>query len=223
MTLILNIDTAMEKGGIALSCDGKTLAMEENKEQRDHAAWLHPAIEKIMAETGHAMKDLQAVAVTAGPGSYTGLRVGMAAAKGFCYALNIPLITENTLKVMAFAASEQASAGGLLCPMIDARRMEVFTAVYRSDLIEVMPTVAMVIDEDSFSTYLAKEKVSFFGGGSYKCKPIITAPGADFIEINYHVGYLGILSFLRYLQHEFTGLAYSEPAYTKEFYTHTRK
>ena len=169
------------------------------------------------------MKDLQAVAVTEGPGSYTGLRVGMAAAKGFCYALNIPLITENTLKVMAFAASQQTFSGGLLCPMIDARRMEVFTAVYRNDLVEVMPTVAMVIEEGAFATYLSQEKVSFFGGGSYKCKPIITAPSADFIEINYHVGYLGILSFLRYLQREFTGLAYSEPAYTKEFYTHTRK
>jgi len=223
MTLILNIDTATEKGSIALAGDGKTLIMAENREQKDHAAWLHPAVEKMMVETGYKMKDLDAVAVTGGPGSYTGLRVGMAAAKGFCYGLGIPLITENTLKVMAFAASEQTFSGGLLCPMIDARRMEVFTAVYRNDLIEVLPTTSMIIDADSFSTYLEKEKVSFFGGGSYKCKPIITAPSADFIEINYHAGYLGILSFLRYLQREFTGLAYSEPAYTKEFYTHTRK
>jgi tRNA threonylcarbamoyladenosine biosynthesis protein TsaB len=147
----------------------------------------------------------------------------MAAAKGFCYALNIPLITENTLKVMAFAAVEQAPSTGLFCPMIDARRMEVFTAVYQNDLTELMPTTAMIIEENSFSTYLADNKVSFFGGGSYKCKPIIIAASAAFIEINYHVGYLGILSFSRYLQREFTGLAYSEPAYTKEFYTHTRK
>ncbi|HEX9513525.1 MAG TPA: tRNA (adenosine(37)-N6)-threonylcarbamoyltransferase complex dimerization subunit type 1 TsaB [Puia sp.] len=223
MALILNIDTATEIAGISLSKEGQSLALSQNKEQKEHASWLHPAVEKMMQETGFRMRDLQAVAVTAGPGSYTGLRVGMAAAKGFCYALNIPLITESTLKVMAFAAGEQTLDAGLLCPMIDARRMEVFTAVYQKDLVELMPATAMIIDEKSFSTWLAGGKVSFFGGGSYKCKPIITAPSAAFIEINYHAGYLGILSFLRYLQQEFTGLAYSEPAYTKEFYTHTRK
>lgn len=223
MALILNIDTATEIGGISLSKEGKLLALAQNKDQKEHASWLHPAVEKMMRETGFGMRDLQAVAVTAGPGSYTGLRVGMAAAKGFCYALDIPLITENTLKVMAFAATEQVSSTGLFCPMIDARRMEVFTAVYRNDLTELMPTMAMIIEENSFSSYLADNEVSFFGGGSYKCKPIITTPSAAFIEINYHTGYLGILSFSRYLQREFTGLAYSEPAYTKEFYTHTRK
>ena len=223
MALILNIDTATEEAGICLAADGEVVAMAVNPEQKDHASWLHTAIEKIMRDAGTRINDLQAVAVTAGPGSYTGLRVGMAAAKGFCYALNIPLITENTLKVMAMAARDNVSSERLLCPMIDARRMEVFTAVYRNDMEEVAPTAAMIIDEHSFSTILASNDVSFFGGGSYKCKPIITAPSAAFIEINYHAGYLGILSFLRYLQREFTGLAYSEPAYTKEFYTHTRK
>jgi tRNA threonylcarbamoyladenosine biosynthesis protein TsaB len=223
MALILNIDTATESASISLSKEGHSLALLHNKDQKEHAAWLHPAIEEMMGQTGFRMKDLDAVAVTAGPGSYTGLRVGMAAAKGFCYALAIPLITENTLKVMAFAAREQVPSSGLFCPMIDARRMEVFTAVYQNDMVAVMPTTAMIIDENSFSAWLASDKVSFFGDGSYKCKPIITAPSAAFIEINYHAGYLGILSFLRYLQCEFTGLAYSEPAYTKEFYSHTRK
>jgi len=223
MALILNIDTATEKAGISLSENGKSLSLVENREQKDHASWLHPAIEKMMAETGYKMRDLNAIAVTAGPGSYTGLRVGMAAAKGFCYALGVPLITESTLKVMAFAVSEQAPSPGLLCPMIDARRMEVFTAVYRNDLVELLPPVAMIIDENSFAGYLAGNAMSFFGGGSYKCKPLITASSAAFIEINCHAGHLGNLSFLRYLQQEFTGLAYSEPAYTKEFHTHTRK
>ena len=223
MALILNIDTATERAGISLSKDGQSLALLQNEQQKEHASWLHPAVERIMRETGFRLRDLQAVAVTAGPGSYTGLRVGMAAAKGFCYALNIPMLTENTLKVMAFAAREQGVTDGLLCPMIDARRMEVFTAVYQNDLVELMPTTAMIIDENSFSALLAENKLSFFGAGSYKCKPIIVAPSAAFIEINYHAGYLGILSFLRYLQEEFTELAYSEPAYTKEFYTHTRK
>ena len=223
MALILNIDTATEEAGICLAADGAVVAMAVNPEQRDHAAWLHTAIEKTLRDAGARINDLHAVAVTAGPGSYTGLRVGMAAAKGFCYALNIPLITENKLKVMAMTARDQASPEGLLCPMIDARRMEVFTAVYRNDLEELLPTSAMVIDELSFSSILATDQVSFFGGGSYKCKPIITAPSAAFIEINYHPRYLGILSFLRYLQQEFTGLAYSEPAYTKEFHSHKGK
>jgi tRNA threonylcarbamoyladenosine biosynthesis protein TsaB len=223
MALILNIDTATEKGGISLAKEGKSLGLAENMEQKEHAIWLHVAVEKMMRETGFRMQDLDAVAVTAGPGSYTGLRVGMAAAKGFCYALGIPLITENTLKVMAFAAREQGVNSGFLCPMIDARRMEVFTSVYQNDLVEKLPVTAMIIDENSFSEYLALDTVSFFGGGSYKCKPIIASPRAAFIEINYNTTYLGILSFLRYLQQEFTGLAYSEPAYTKEFYTHTKK
>ncbi|HVU55882.1 MAG TPA: tRNA (adenosine(37)-N6)-threonylcarbamoyltransferase complex dimerization subunit type 1 TsaB [Puia sp.] len=223
MALILNIDTATEEAGISIAADGEVVAMAVNPDQRDHAAWLHTAVEKMMRDADVRMKDLHAVAVTSGPGSYTGLRVGMAAAKGFCYALNIPLVTENKLKVMAMAARDLVAPDMLLCPMIDARRMEVFTGVYNNDLEEVMPTTAVIIDEHSFSAILASHKVSFFGGGSYKCKPIITAPSAAFIEINYHPRYLGILSFLRYLQREFTGVAYSEPAYTKEFYTHTKK
>lgn len=223
MALLLNIDTSTKSAGVCLSQDGKLLAMLENLEQKEHAAWLHVAVQELMAKTGSHMRDLQAVAVTAGPGSYTGLRVGMAAAKGFCYALGIPLITEDTLRVMAFAASEQLPQADLLCPMIDARRMEVFTSLYRQNMTVLLPSTAMVIDENSFSDWLNDHRVSFFGEGSDKCKPIIKAPNANFAELEYHVGFLGILSFLRYLQGEFTGLAYSEPAYTKEFYTHTKK
>ena len=223
MALILNIDTAMQRAGVCLAEDGKMLAMLENTEQKEHASWLHPAVERIMRDNGYKMRDLQAVAVTAGPGSYTGLRVGMAAAKGFCYALGIPFIAEDTLKVLAFAAKEQLRGDEFLCPMIDARRMEVFTALYRPDLTVLLPSTAMVIDENSFSEWLGTAQISFFGDGSFKCKPLITAPSAHFREVNYHFGFLSILSFLRYLQGEFTGLAYSEPAYTKEFYTHTRK
>jgi tRNA threonylcarbamoyladenosine biosynthesis protein TsaB len=147
----------------------------------------------------------------------------MSAAKGFCYALGIPLITESTLKVMELAARRQAPGADLFCPMIDARRMEVFTAVYKSDGVELLSPVAMVIDENSFSEYLKDRKMSFFGGGSYKCKPLLAATSAAFIEIKYDLGCLGILSFLRYLHREFTDIVYSEPAYTKEFYTHKGK
>jgi tRNA threonylcarbamoyladenosine biosynthesis protein TsaB len=223
MALILNIDTATQHACVSLAYEGRILASAENQEQKDHASWLHVAIQEIMREAGHRVRDLRAVAVTEGPGSYTGLRVGMAAAKGFCYALGIPLITENTLKVMAFAASEQFPEAGLLVPMLDARRMDVFAAIYQNDLAELMPATAMTIDEQSFGSWLKEEKLSFFGEGSDKCKPIITAASAAFINVTFKPGYLGILSFLRYLQREFTGLVYSEPAYTKEFYTHTKK
>ena len=223
MALILNIDTSTGKAGVCLSKDGSLLALAENQDQKEHSSWLHPAISRLLQETGHGTADLQAVAVTAGPGSYTGLRVGMAAAKGLCYALAIPLITENTLKVMAFAATQQLSGTDLLCPMLDARRMEVFTAVYTNDLTPLLSPTAMIIDENSFSEYLLNRQVSFFGEGSYKCKQLIITPSAAFIDVPYHAGYLGILSFSRYLQGEFTAVAYSEPVYTKEFYTHTKK
>jgi len=223
MSLILNIDTATEVARIGLAKDGKTLQTAENREQKDHASWLHPAIEKLLETAGSRLSDLQAIAVVSGPGSYTGLRVGMAAAKGFCYALGLPLITEDKLRIMASAASEQLPDADLLCPMLDARRMEVFTAVYQKDLSVLLPSTAMVMEQNPFTEYLTTRRMSFFGSGADKCKPIISSPNARFVLVKDHAGYLGNLSFLRYLRKEFTGLAYSEPVYTKEFYTHTRK
>ncbi|HEV3414261.1 MAG TPA: tRNA (adenosine(37)-N6)-threonylcarbamoyltransferase complex dimerization subunit type 1 TsaB [Puia sp.] len=223
MSVILNIDTAMGMAGVCISKEGSVLALAESQDQKNHSSWLHPAIGRLLAETHLRPADLQAVAVTAGPGSYTGLRVGMAAAKGFCYALGIPLIAENTLNMMAFAAREQLPEADLLCPMIDARRMEVFTAIYGKEGEVLLSATAMVIDENSFSEFLSVRSMSFFGEGSYKCKQLITASRAAFVNPSYHVGYLGKLSFLRYLQKEFTGVAYSEPVYTKEFHSHTKK
>lgn len=223
MGLILNIDTAMGTAGVCLSEAGTTLLLAESQDQKNHSSWLHPAIARVLADTGRKARDLQAVAVTAGPGSYTGLRVGMAAAKGLCYALGIPLIAENTLDVMAYAAREQLPEADLLCPMIDARRMEVFTALYPKDGPPLLPATALVVDENSFSEFLSVRRISFFGEGSHKCKQVIKSQHASFVNPAYHVGYLGKLSFLRYLQQEFTGVIYSEPVYTKEFYTHTKK
>ena len=155
MSVILNIDTSMGTAGVCLSKAGTVLALAESQDQKNHSSWLHPAIRRLLAETGYGPGDLRAVAVTAGPGSYTGLRVGMAAAKGFCYALGIPLIAENTLNMMAFAAREQLPEADLLCPMIDARRMEVFAAVYQKGGEVLLPATAIVIDENSFSEFMA--------------------------------------------------------------------
>jgi tRNA threonylcarbamoyladenosine biosynthesis protein TsaB len=224
MSLIINVDTSTEAASICLSNNGEQVLLVENNDQKDHAAWLHVAIDKMMREAGYNINDLQAVAVTSGPGSYTGLRVGMATAKGLCYALNIPLITENTLKVMAFAAKEQGSDSSfLLCPMIDARRMEVFTALYNNNLEELMPPAAIVLDENSFSNQLENCKILFFGNGSTKWQDISKSSHALFAEYTLYAGYLGTLSYKKLIEQQFTDIIYSEPVYTKEFYTHTKK
>jgi tRNA threonylcarbamoyladenosine biosynthesis protein TsaB len=224
MTLILNIDTATESASICLSGDGKALAVLENNNQRDHAAWLHVAITQILQETGFSLKDLAAVAVVSGPGSYTGLRVGLASAKGFCYALRIPLITEISLKSMAFAAREQGvDPSFLLCPMLDARRMEVFTAVYNYSLEELLPPSALILDENSFCNQLKDSNILFFGGGSKKWQSISQSPNAFFEQHDSAVSFFGILSYQKFIKREFTDIIYSEPVYTKEFYTHTKK
>lgn len=224
MTLILNIDTSTETASICLSKNGEQLLLSQNGEQKDHAAWLHAAIDEMMKASGHTMKSLSAIAVTEGPGSYTGLRVGMAAAKGFCYALQMPLITENTLKMMAFAASRQIpDSTALLCPMIDARRMEVYAAVYKMNLEEVMPASAIALNENSFSQQLLSQKIFFFGSGAAKWEKISTSFHVQVRKIEYNASYLGILSYQKLIHHQLTDITYSQPAYIKEFHSYIKK
>jgi tRNA threonylcarbamoyladenosine biosynthesis protein TsaB len=148
--MLLLIDTSQETATVALSSEGKVLHWEENKISKEHASWLHTAIARLIAEAEITPGDLKAVAVIAGPGSYTGLRVGMAAAKGFCYALNIPLITRNTLEVMAESMRNLAAEkGALICPMIDARRDEVFTALYSLSLKPDDYRKSLIVDRKS--------------------------------------------------------------------------
>ncbi len=155
--LLLNIDTATEHASICISRGEKVIDMEESSEQKNHAAFVQPAIVRLLAANQLQLADIDAVAVTIGPGSYTGLRVGLASAKGICYALNKPLVTVNTLQVMAQAAYNDCVLKGisideqtLFCPLIDARRMEVFTAVYDARLAEIEAPYALVTDADSF-------------------------------------------------------------------------
>ena len=149
MSLILNIDTALDTASVCIAKDGRSLGLAVNENQKDHAAWLHIAVNEILKKPSYSINQLEAVAVSIGPGSYTGLRIGLASAKGFCYALNIPLIAVTTLEIMALAVKEEATT--LICPMVDARRMEVFSAIYEKDLGEKSPPQAMVIDENSFA------------------------------------------------------------------------
>ncbi len=229
MPLILHIDTATESSIVCLSDDGKIIAVEENHDQKNHAAFVQPAIEKIFHSVQYSLKDIDAVAVTVGPGSYTGLRVGMASAKGLCYALNKPLILINTLEVMAEAVIRDINkkigidANILFCPMIDARRMEVFTALYDAALKPYLQPSAMVIDEKSFENELSKHKIIFSGGGSSKMEKLICHENAIFSAVKQSAEDLNVLSFKAFNEKQFADFAYSEPLYLKEFFDQSKK
>jgi len=227
MALILNIDTALSEASIAICDHGNMLASSANKEQRDHASWIHQAIKQLLQEVGLEPRNLDAVAVTIGPGSYTGLRVGLATAKGLCYSLNIPLITENTLRLMAFHAIQHYSATGddsigLFVPMIDARRMEVFTAVYNSALDELLPPQPLVLDAGSLMEF-RNDGTLFFGSGAEKFRNHAADSGARFEDLNASAQALGRLSYDKYVRKQFSDIAYSEPLYLKEFYSPEKK
>ena len=228
MTLILHIETAVETASICLAKDGQVLALSSNTEQRDHAAWIHNAIQAMMDEAGFSMKELSAIAVSAGPGSYTGLRVGMASAKGLSFALQIPMISLNTLEIMANAAITNWSIKGdineyLFVPMIDARRMEVFTAIYDPQLKNILPPQAMVLDPDSFNGWLKDQPLIFFGNGHGKCRNIITHYNAQFKDLPFSARDMVTLAYDEFQEGKFADLAYSEPFYTKGFYTPAKK
>jgi tRNA threonylcarbamoyladenosine biosynthesis protein TsaB len=224
MALILNIDTATETGSICLSKNGRPVSYLQNENQKDHASWLQEAIVQLLSASGWVIRDLQAVAVTAGPGSYTGIRVGMASAKGLCYALKIPLITENTLRVMAHAAEKSAKdLGSLICPMIDARRKEVFTALYGQGLEELQAPEAIVLNGDSFADALGRNKILFFGSGSRKWEQTIKSYNAFFADVSFSAENLGILADQKFDIQEFTDIIYSEPNYLKSFYSNVTK
>ena len=224
--MILSIDTATELAGICLAEGGQILGVQNNGRQMDHAAWVHIAIKNLLHTTGRSIEQLKAVCVTEGPGSYTGLRVGMATAKGLCYSLGIPLIVESTLRVMAYRLSKEFfkettpnATPVLLCPMIDARRMEVFTAMFNSGLQEIVPAGAMILDENAFRSQLDKNVVVFCGKGTTKWQEICQHVNAVFSQVSIQVTDLAVLAAGKFTLGEFADLAYSEPAYLKNFYT----
>jgi len=217
MALILNIDTAVDVASICLAKDGNVLSIARNESQKDHASWLHIAIKEIFEKNILELGSVDAIAVTGGPGSYTGLRIGMATAKGICFALNKPLISLNTLLVMANAAKNEGA--DLLCPMIDARRMEVFTAIYTKELQIVKEPVAITLNENSFTEYFSNNSICFFGNGSNKFQAIEKKPQAFFMDIKTDASSMMFLSEKSFSEKKFADLAYAEPLYLKEFYT----
>jgi len=222
MSLILNIDTASERAHVSLAKDGLILHTLSNESQKEHAAFLQAAIQQLTISAHIHLKDIDAVAVIAGPGSYTGLRVGMASAKGLCYALRKPFITMNTLEVLTVSALQLFPTGNedlFYCPMIDARRMEVFTAVYKHDLSIHLQPCAMILDESSFEKELLNNQIVFFGSGSDKWKLVCNHPNAFFKPVSILPESMSISSNSLFSEKKFTELAYSQPFYLKEFQT----
>jgi tRNA threonylcarbamoyladenosine biosynthesis protein TsaB len=223
MSLILSIDTATDNASVSISKDGAIITEVSNTAQKDHGGYLQPAIKSMLITSGISIDQIDAIAISAGPGSYTGLRVGMSSAKGLCYALNKPLIALGTLEILAYAAIMETDTGNLnsnriFCPMIDARRMEVFTALYNSTLQPVLEPCALVINEDSFANSLLKSQVLFFGNGAQKWKGICSHKNALFVSILNNTLAMNKLAYKKFNQNDFADLAYCEPLYLKEFF-----
>jgi tRNA threonylcarbamoyladenosine biosynthesis protein TsaB len=209
---------------VALADGSHLLGVKSSDQPRDHAAFLQPAIQQLLHETKINPSQLSAVAVTSGPGSYTGLRVGMASAKGLCFGLNIPLLTIPTTEVMCTAALQQLTVKDtfLLAPMIDARRMEVFTAVYTNTLQIVQEPYALILQEQSFSEQLQQQPVYFFGNGAQKWSTICPHANARFIDVNWSAVDMTQSAAAKWKNKDFASLAYAAPFYGKDFHSSSK-
>ena len=217
MAILLSIDTALPTASVCLSKDEQVLGMLSHPQQLDHAAWLHTAIKSLMDEQDLQPHQLEGITVSIGPGSYTGLRIGLATAKGLCYALNIPLMAVNTLELIASAAKNEAQEW--ICPMIDARRMEVFTAIYDKNLTMISLPSAMVLDKNSFANELSNHNLTFCGSGVKKIREILDNPHINFSDKKSTAADLAKIGLQHFTTQRFADLAYTEPFYLKDFHT----
>jgi tRNA threonylcarbamoyladenosine biosynthesis protein TsaB len=219
LSLILSIETSTKACSVALQQNGQLLALSELYLGQSHSEMLTSLIENLLKTTAFTLPDLVAIAVAKGPGSYTGLRIGTATAKGLAYALDIPIIGINTLESMVYALQSKVMGEFLFCPMIDARRMEVYCGIWDKDLNCYEPTQAKIIDETAFADILQEKVIIFFGDGAAKCQVKLNSnKNAYFInDFNPTAQSLGILASLKYQQQIFEDLAYFEPFYLKEF------
>ena len=216
MAIILNIETATTNCSVSLSKNGETLVLkEDNNNNYSHAEMLHILIDDVFKAANIKPQDIDAISISKGPGSYTGLRIGVSSAKGLCYALNKPLIAIHTLKSLAHQINIKS---GYIIPMLDARRMEVYAAIYNSDLKLYRETKAEVLTKNSYCELLAKNKVYFIGNGVEKTKQLIQHSNAIFIEHKLpSANEMGILSQLKYKKNDTEDVAYFEPYYLKDF------
>lgn len=226
MALILNLETATTVCSVALAKDNQLLVLKEVNGDYTHAENLTSFVEQATQEAGFSLTDVDAVSVSKGPGSYTGLRIGVSTAKGLCYALDKPLIALNTLEHSAYGcAIKTGEADALFCPMIDARRMEVYCAVYDKLNKVIRSTAAEIIDEHSFHELLKKHRIYFFGDGAEKCKSVLAKhSNAVFIDHLYpSASNMITLSEKSFNAKEFEDIAYFEPFYLKDFVAGKKK
>jgi tRNA threonylcarbamoyladenosine biosynthesis protein TsaB len=226
---LLSLETSSPVCSVALHriADGSLIGQSELRIDKSHSTHLTILIEQLLENTGHQLTDLAAVAVSDGPGSYTGLRIGGAAAKGLCFALDIPLVAISTLRALAaqVAAGTAQPEIFLFCPMLDARRMEVYAALYRHNGQEVLAPTPLILQADTLTEQLAHHSVLFFGQGAAKFQPLLGGqPRAGFLTgIEPSAVALGALAVAAYHRQEFQDVAYYEPFYLKEVYTTTSK
>jgi tRNA threonylcarbamoyladenosine biosynthesis protein TsaB len=221
---ILNIESSTSVCSVALAIDGKVISLQESNTKNSHSELITIFSHNAVTESGLSFTDLDAVAVSKGPGSYTGLRIGVSTAKGFCFGLEIPLIAIGTLEAMAngmFKLPEliNIKANSMLCPMIDARRMEVYTALFSNNLQEIESTSAKIIDSDSFDNILHNNTIVFGGDGVAKCKEVLQhQQNAVFLD-DFHPSsnYMCNLSEQKFANGDFENTAYFEPYYLKDF------
>lgn len=218
MSYLLIIDTSLDTATICLARKAEVLATSSNTNQKDHASWLQPAIAELMEKVDLPFSALHAVGVVAGPGSYTGLRVGMASAKGFCYALQIPLITIDALQLLARGFFNEYPEAELVCPMIDARRMEVFTALYTPNMQALLSPQALELESHSFDHWIHEKPIFFVGNGASKYKELLNSTNAFFPEWVVSTQELASFTQEMFSQNAFADLAYAEPNYIKAFY-----
>ena len=220
MSCILNIETSTSVCSVALSANGEVLFEKASFEGPSHAALLGVFVEEALSVLKERGGKLDAVAVSSGPGSYTGLRIGVSVAKGLCFGFGIPLIGIHTLDIMAATAIKQnrTATDCLYCAMLDARRMEVYAAIYDASLKLVRETTADIVEAETYMSYLEKGKVCFFGNGAAKCKPVIASPNALFMEDIHPLAVNMIpLAEEAFAAGKFEDTAYFEPFYLKEF------
>jgi len=216
MALILALETATTNCSVSISKKGEIIGLKEDfNENYSHSEKLHCYIEDILSECDLNLSELDAIAVSKGPGSYTGLRIGVSAAKGLCFSLEIPLISINTLESLAHQIEDEYDT---IIPMLDARRMEVYSSVYSKDRVQIMKTQAEILNERSFSEFSNTGKICFIGNGVKKYKEICPYSNADFLEDNQpSAKEMGPLAYTKFLKKEFEDVAYFEPYYLKDF------
>ena len=224
MALILSIETGTDVCSVGLARDGELLSLRESDEGRDHAKKLAVFVEELFRETDVAPEELDAVAVGMGPGSYTGLRIGVSFAKGLCYGLQIPLIAVGSLDSLVEVAREDNEAGildveswdgSLLCPMVDARRMEVYTQIFSSDGKPLNEVSAEIVTEESFASWREKGEFVIFGNGAKKCCEVLE--GAKYIDITPSARGMVRLAEEKFNEGKTEDIAYFEPFYLKDF------